>query len=54
MTEHSKLIAYIEQKVREAENRDMISSWLVMSREEVIDFLLRDWFAERGLLRHKP
>jgi len=57
MSDVSKLIAYMNHRLkdlRDLENRELFQSWLNMSREDVLDFRLRDWFAERGLMRLKP
>lgn len=54
MSEYSKLIYFIEQQVRKAEHADLFRSWLNMTKEDIMDHKLRDWFASRGLLRLKP
>ncbi len=54
MTDNQRLIAYIEKQVRDAEYSLMFHSWLLMTKDEILDHKLKDWFADRGLLRLKP
>ena len=53
MTEHSKLIAYIEKQVRQAEQLDLFRSWLNMTRQEILDLAMTDAFVAVGLMKRK-